>query len=55
MFDWQAIGTHAVELLVGGVGTWVFQNLREAKKDLNAAFQKIRELENRLDDYEEDL
>lgn len=53
MFDWQAIGTHAVEMLIGGVGTWVFTNLRSCKRDLNAAFKLIRELKERLDDYEE--
>ncbi len=52
MFDWQAIGTHAVEMLVGGVGTWLFQSINHAHRrinrlqnDMDACFIKIRDIQ----------
>lgn len=49
MFDWQAIGTHAIEMLVGGVGTWLFTNVIRCRRDIDAAFKKMRDLQAEIE------
>lgn len=48
MLDWQDIGSQVVVMVVGAVGSWAVGRLRKARRDMNAAFRKIREIEKKL-------
>lgn len=48
MPDWSAISTHLLELAIGAAGSWVIARVRKARRDMNAAFRKIREIEKKL-------
>lgn len=51
LFNWQEIATESAKLLVGAGFAWLVQMRRELSKvraDLNAAFQKIRDLEDEV-------
>lgn len=53
--NWAAITEKLIVMLVGGLGTWVLKSIHDLradavsrKKDLDAAFHKIRHLEKEL-------
>lgn len=45
MIDWTEILTNSIVALVGSAGTWLFTNVLRLRKDVDAAFRKIRELQ----------
>lgn len=44
-FDWKAIGTESVVLFVGAASSWIFSNIVKLRRDMDAAFKKLRYLE----------
>ncbi len=46
MIDWSDIGGHLIEAGLIAIVTWVLKSLLQLRKDVDAAFQKIRSLED---------
>ncbi len=46
--DWNNIGDKLMVMLLGGLGTWLLTTVRDLRKDMDAAFHKIRSLEREL-------
>lgn len=51
LFNWSEIATDSAKLLVGAAFTWMIQlrrRINKLRKDVNAAFDKIRDLEDEI-------